>query len=230
MSEEKMAEANSRFVRQEDFVPVNSLEGKKVTVIGVGAIGRQVALQLAAIGVRELTLIDFDSVTPTNVTTQGFHSSDVGEEKVEVVEKSVKAVDPDIKVTAICDRFRPDHVDEESKIIFLCVDSVQARSEIWDVVQEIPGLVLVDGRMLGEVMRIITVSNTQSSMYYPSTLFHPSEAAKGRCTGQSTMYTANIAGGLMVHQMTRSLRGIPLDDDMCFNLLAGEFFPMGGVC
>jgi len=50
----------------------------KVTVIGVGAIGRQVALQLASIGVRRLQLVDFDAVDLTNVTTQGYLAEDVG--------------------------------------------------------------------------------------------------------------------------------------------------------
>jgi tRNA A37 threonylcarbamoyladenosine dehydratase len=39
-------------------------------VIGVGPIGRQVALQLTALGVPELQLIDPDSVTLTNITSK----------------------------------------------------------------------------------------------------------------------------------------------------------------
>ncbi|HBN76613.1 MAG TPA: thiamine biosynthesis protein ThiF, partial [Planctomycetaceae bacterium] len=48
------------------------------TVIGVGAIGRQVALQLAAIGMPQLQLIDFDAVEASNITTQGYLESDLG--------------------------------------------------------------------------------------------------------------------------------------------------------
>ena len=50
-----------RFQRQRDLVPLQQLTGIQATVIGVGAIGRQVALQLAAVGVSRLQLIDFDS-------------------------------------------------------------------------------------------------------------------------------------------------------------------------
>jgi hypothetical protein len=39
-----------RFIRQREIVPAEKLAGVTATVIGVGAIGRQVALQLAAIG------------------------------------------------------------------------------------------------------------------------------------------------------------------------------------
>ena len=40
----------NRFTRQSGIVPADRLSNVTVSVIGVGAIGRQVALQLAAIG------------------------------------------------------------------------------------------------------------------------------------------------------------------------------------
>ena len=71
-----------RFERQQELVPQQPLADLTVQVIGVGAIGRQVALQLAAIGVRRLQLFDFDTVEPTNVTTQGYRHTDLGLQKV----------------------------------------------------------------------------------------------------------------------------------------------------
>ena len=61
-----------RFSRQASLVPREKLIETTFTVVGVGAIGRQVALQLASIGVYKLRLIDFDIVDMTNVTTQGY--------------------------------------------------------------------------------------------------------------------------------------------------------------
>ena len=74
--------SEDRFARQRDLVPAERLEQLLVTVIGVGAIGRQVALQLAAIGARRLQLVDFDRVDHTNVTTQGYWTEDIGQPKV----------------------------------------------------------------------------------------------------------------------------------------------------
>ena len=48
----------SRFQRQQDLVPLDKLQSLTTTVIGVGAIGRQVALQLAAIGACHIQLPD----------------------------------------------------------------------------------------------------------------------------------------------------------------------------
>jgi tRNA A37 threonylcarbamoyladenosine dehydratase len=39
---------------------VERLHARKTTVIGVGAIGHQVALQLTVIGIRWLRIVDFD--------------------------------------------------------------------------------------------------------------------------------------------------------------------------
>lgn len=76
--------------------------------------------------------------------------------------------------------------------------------------------------MLGETMRILTATEPAGRNHYPTTLFAASEAEPGRCTSRSTIYTANIAAGLMVHQFVRWLRRQGVDIDSSFNLLAGE--------
>ena len=52
----------NRDIRQRDLVPPEKLNQCHALVIGVGAIGRQVALQLAAIGISSMELIDHDGV------------------------------------------------------------------------------------------------------------------------------------------------------------------------
>jgi sulfur carrier protein ThiS adenylyltransferase len=58
-----------RFARQGELVPPDRLAQSAATVIGVGAIGRQVALQLAAVGVPRLQLVDFDSAPDVSGST-----------------------------------------------------------------------------------------------------------------------------------------------------------------
>ena len=206
-----------RFSRQQDLVPTARLQALTATVIGVGAIGRQVALQLAALGVRRLQLIDFDSVEETNITSQGYYTGDLGAPKVSATAKVIHQIDPTITVSTIPDRYRPRHETREA--VFCCVDSISTRAAIWRAV--LPGCaVYCDGRMLGEVLRILTA--TIGRDYYPTTLFDPSEAQAGQCTARSTIYTANLAAALMVHQFTRWLRGLPVERDQTLNLLAGE--------
>jgi len=220
VSESKISGPPDRFVRQRELVPLDRLADTQVTVVGVGAIGRQVALQLAAIGVPRLQLVDFDSVDHTNVTTQGYWASDIGELKVTATAAAATRLDPAVSVETIADRFRPRR--KHGTAVFCCVDSIAARAAIWRSAHA-GCRFWADGRMLGEVIRILAVAEGEHRAYYPNTLFAAAEAQAGSCTARSTIYAASIAAGLMVHQFTRWLRGLPVERDASFNLLAGEY-------
>ncbi len=217
--------SEARFTRQADLVPRERLRTLTVSVIGVGAIGRQVALQLAAIGAPKLQLIDFDTVDATNVVTQGYPVDDVGRPKIEATADAVRRLDPEIETELICDRYRSRHALGQA--VFCCVDRIAAREAIWrSAGRHAP--FWADGRMLGEVLRLLCVTDFAGREHYPRTLFAAAEAEIGRCTARSTIYTANIAAGLLLHQFTRWLRGIPTDPDTTLNLLSGELIVGGG--
>jgi len=208
-----------RFRRQSDLVPASRLSTVTATVIGAGAIGRQVALQLAAIGAPRIQLIDFDTVEATNITTQGYLASDVGMSKVTATSRAIHALDAVIEVEAIPDRYRARQQCGEA--IFCCVDSISTRSAIWRSASKRCEF-WVDGRMLGEVLRVLAVDEELKRKRYGETLFPQASAQRGECTSRSTIYAASIAAGVMIHQFTRWLRNIPVDFDTTFNLLAGE--------
>ena len=210
---------NDRFTRQRELVPADRLASVTTTVIGVGAIGRQVALQLAAIGAPRIQLVDFDAVDLTNVTTQGYLSDDVGQPKVLATAASIRRLDGSIQVDTVQDRYRAKL--NIGKAIFCCVDSISTRAAIWRSAGSRCRF-WTDGRMLGEVIRVLAVAEEHGREHYPTTLFPQSEAQPGRCAARSTIYTANIAAGLMLHQFTRWLRGQPVDRDTTLNLLASE--------
>ncbi len=215
-----MTHFDSRFARQGSLVPQDVLAPVEVTVIGVGAIGRQVALQLASLGVRRLQLVDFDVVETTNITTQGYLKAELGLPKVAATAGAIHHIDPTIAVSQFEDRYRPQLAIGEA--VFCCVDSISARSAIWRGAGSRCRF-WCDGRMLGEVMRVLTVADEQGRQHYPTTLFAQAEAQAGTCTARGTIYTSAIAAGLMIHQFSRWLRRMPVDSDLSVNLLASEF-------
>ena len=107
-------------------------------------------------------------------------------------------------------------------MVFCCVDSITARAAIWRSVAA-KCRFWADGRMLGEVIRVLVAADGVGHDHYPTTLFAQAEAEPGRCTARSTIYAASIAAGLLVHQFSRWLRGLPVDRDTTLNLLAGEY-------
>lgn len=210
----------NRFERQEELVPRSRLLAETATVIGVGAIGRQVALQLTALGIPKLQLIDFDVVEAVNITSQGYLTSDVGRAKVEATGDSCQQLEHLLEVEEVRSRYRPSL--SLGTAVFCCVDSISTRATIWRSVESRCRF-WGDGRMLGEVVRVLAATAEQGRRHYSTTLFPEAEAQVGRCTSRSTIYGASLAAALLIHQFTRYLRGLSLDVDATFNLLAGEY-------
>lgn len=207
-------------MRQRSILPPEALAEISATVIGVGAVGRQVALQLAAVGCPRIQLVDFDIVEPVNLAPQGYLEVDLGRMKVEATAMVCRQINSAVEIVVEPERFRRSktHV---GNALFCCVDSIDTRKLIWEAVSDRVRL-YVDGRMSAEVIRVLAVADADGRRYYPTTLFPGAEAFAGSCTGRSTIFAANICAGLMVSQFSRWLRRMPVDGDLTLNLLASE--------
>ena len=210
---------DERYSRQRDIVPPDRMADCKATVIGVGAIGRQVALQLAAIGIPWLQLIDFDKVEWSNLASQGYLEGDMGQLKVNATLELCWRINAASQIHAVPERFRRSM--EIGNIVFCCVDKIGVRRLIWESVKDRVNL-FCDGRMSAEVLRILTAHDFESRKHYPTTLFNADEAFVGPCTAKTTIYSANIAAGLLLAQFTKYLRQLLIDCDIQLNLLASE--------
>lgn len=208
-----------RFSRQRDVVPADRLAECDTTIVGVGALGRQVALQLAAVGAPRLTLIDFDIVEESNLASQGYLEADLGRPKVQATAEQCRRINGHIDVVEINARFR--RSVSVGDVLFACVDTIDARKFIWQAVKDRVSF-LADGRMTAEVIRVLSVCDADSRRHYQTTLFPQPEAHAGACTSRMTIFAANIAAGLMISQFSRWLRGLPTDRDVTLNLLATE--------
>lgn len=77
------------------------LKQSKALIVGLGGLGSPVALYLAAAGVGELHLADFDTVDLTNLQRQVIHdSASVGMSKVDSALQRLQAINPEIDLIA----------------------------------------------------------------------------------------------------------------------------------
>lgn len=77
------------------------LKDSRVLIVGLGGLGAPVALYLAAAGVGELHLADFDTVDLTNLQRQIIHdSTTVGVSKVDSACDRLRAINPEVKLVA----------------------------------------------------------------------------------------------------------------------------------
>jgi sulfur carrier protein ThiS adenylyltransferase len=219
------ADPADRDLRQRDLVPPARLANCHAVVVGVGSVGRQVALQLAAAGVPAMTLYDPDAVGVENLAVQGFWETDVGDPKVHAVANVCHQQFPRMALQARRERFRRSAVRAwpagRDHAVFVCVDDIATRKLIWEAVRPAAAF-LADGRMAAEVIRVLASGYPLGDDAYPRTLFAAREAFAGSCTSKATIYAGSVAAGLMVGQFARWLRGVPVVPDQVLNLLAAE--------
>ena len=117
-------------VRQQDIAPVDAMRSKPVFVIGCGGIGSNFCLLGAKLGL-SITAYDGDTVAPENVNAQLFGPPHVGRSKAEVVaELCDQLAGAAIKVVN-------GYAQEGASVtgvVVEAVDSMQARSAIWQQV------------------------------------------------------------------------------------------------
>lgn len=140
----------SRHIALPDFGPHGQrLLGKaRVLIVGVGGLGSPAAMYLAAAGVGELILADFDEVDLSNLQRQIAHTTDdLGELKVESAADTILAINPDIAVYVIDERMTEPELLEEIEavdVVLDCTDNFGSRFAINDACVK-TGVPLVSG-------------------------------------------------------------------------------------
>lgn len=78
------------------------LQQAHVLVVGLGGVGAYAAEMICRAGVGQMTIVDADTVQPTNINRQlpALHST-LGREKVEILAARFKDINPDIRLTVL---------------------------------------------------------------------------------------------------------------------------------
>jgi len=102
LSDEELLRYSRQVLRaQIDIDGQLRLKQSKALIVGLGGLGSPVALYLAAAGVGELHLADFDTVDLTNLQRQVIHdSASVGMSKVDSALQRLQAINPEIGLVA----------------------------------------------------------------------------------------------------------------------------------
>lgn len=99
------------------------LKESRVLIVGLGGLGAPAALYLAAAGVGELHLADFDTVDLTNLQRQIIHDTDsVGVSKVDSAIARLTAVNPDVTLVAHRQALDADSLDAAVAAVDLVLD------------------------------------------------------------------------------------------------------------
>ena len=114
---------------------VKRLQESHVIVFGLGGVGSFVVEALARAGVGELTLVDHDTISLTNLNRQlyALHST-LGRRKVDVARERVRDINPDCIVHAIPEFYLPEHAQRfwgvRYSYIVDAIDTVSAKIDL----------------------------------------------------------------------------------------------------
>ena len=128
---------------------MNQLHRSHVAVFGLGGVGSYAVEALVRSGVGELTLIDDDTVSPTNLNRQleALHST-VGQNKTDALAARCRDINPDVRLHLICARYdaahREDFFTARYDYILDAIDTVSSKLDLIQTAQArgIPILIL----------------------------------------------------------------------------------------
>ncbi len=89
------------------------LQQAHVLVVGLGGVGAYAAEMICRAGVGRMTIVDADTVQPTNINRQlpALHST-MGREKAEVLAARFKDINPDMQLTVLPVFLKDDNIPE----------------------------------------------------------------------------------------------------------------------
>ena len=148
---------------------LEKLKSKKVAIFGVGGVGGFVLEGLSRSGIGEITIIDKDDVSESNLNRQIIATKEtVGLSKVEVAKNRVLSIDDTITVNCVKAFFLPENADsiDFSKFDYVidAVDTVSAKTSIIEKAKAFNVPVIscmgTGGKLNPELLTITTIEKT----------------------------------------------------------------------
>ncbi|EPG7575837.1 molybdopterin-synthase adenylyltransferase MoeB [Providencia rettgeri] len=135
LSDLEMLRYNRQIIlRGFDFDGQEKLKAGKVLVIGLGGLGCAATQYLAAAGVGHLTLVDFDTVSLSNLQRQVLHrDATIDIPKVDSAKTQLAAINPHIQIDTVnaqLDDVQLDELIAHHDVTLDCTDNVAIREQL----------------------------------------------------------------------------------------------------
>ncbi|TLU76538.1 molybdopterin-synthase adenylyltransferase MoeB [Mannheimia varigena] len=117
-----------------DFDGQEKLKSSRILIVGLGGLGCAASQYLASAGVGHLTLVDFDTVSLSNLQRQILHTDEtIGQPKVESAKARLQAINPTIRIEAINQKCSDEQWAEliaNTDLVLDCTDNVTVRNQL----------------------------------------------------------------------------------------------------
>ena len=163
---------------------------KTVLVVGLGGLGSPVALYLAASGIGNLVLNDFDYVDLSNLPRQPLHATlDVNRLKTDSARETLAALNPDINFELINERLSQAHLTEllaNCDCVVDCTDNFGSRFTL-NAAAVATGTPLVSAAAIRSEGQLAVFRNELQDSPCYRCLYSESDDATADCQGQGVV-------------------------------------------
>lgn len=109
---------------------IEKLKASKVLVVGLGGVGGITAEMLVRSGVGNIAILDFDTITPSNLNRQVVTTEEnIGKLKVDELAKRLKAINSELNITTFSERLTEENIQsfnlQDYDYIIDAIDSVK---------------------------------------------------------------------------------------------------------
>lgn len=207
----------SDLTRQLDILKPSDITAP-VTIIGAGGLGSWCAFALAKCGYPRLTVWDDDRIEAHNCPNQLYRLDQIGRLKVEALAEIIAAF------TGTTIATRPRRImatDSLRGVIIVTVDSMAARTYVWNMVRDNVAVpLLIDARMARESGRVYTINpcHPDQAEFYAGTLYSDAEADEAPCTARAIIHNTWAINALIGSQLKQFWKGGQLAVEILFEL------------
>lgn len=155
-----------------------------ILVVGAGWIWSTVVVNLAKMWMKNITVVDFDTVEDHNLQSQFYRQQDIGKLKVDAL-KEIVIEQAGIEINTINAEFSPE-MTTWMQIVLPLVDNNDIRKEIIDASVDVPHI--IDARMWWTFFEIYNMHYAERSDYYADFWYPQSEVTATVCSEKSSCF------------------------------------------
>lgn len=200
----------------------DSFGNRRIDVIGAGATGSAVTLELAKLGVQNIHVWDDDIVEPHNLANQLYGPEDVGFPKVEALKLLIQD-QADMEIVPHRMKVEKDFRVALGDVVFILTDTMESRKEIFeDVIYGNKNTKFcIETRMGTEHIMIHSFSplDEREIEVWKKTLYKDEETVTSACGTPITVgATAKLVSSFAVWQFLNWLRETEIDNSVLVSL------------
>lgn len=201
----------------------SKLKDEYINVIGAGGIGSWLILALVRAGFRNINVIDDDIVSGTNIGGQFYSELNIGQTKTDALYFNIYNLEGKAPISFVQKNSRINNENDfnsaimnpiKKRIIFCCVDNMEARKTIFD--STTADDLVIDGRMSFDNYQIYTLDTQEKrDYYYENYLFSDEEAYEEPCTAKATTHMGLAIASKMAQIFFNWVTNYEVDTNLC---------------